>query len=133
MPTDRFTPDDAREWLNRAKSNLAQSKIGAGNPDIYLEDLCFNAQQAAEKALKAVLIHREVFFPRTHSIAVLLSLVEQALSIIPSRVKNSSILSDYAVEIRYPGVSESVSQAEYEEAVNLAEQVVIWAQEIINK
>jgi HEPN domain-containing protein len=133
MPPERFPPDDAREWLNRAKSNLAQSKISAGNPEVYLEDLCFNAQQAAEKALKAVLIRREVFFPRTHSIAVLLSLVEHGISSVPPHVKNSVILSEYAVESRYPGVSESVSQAEYEEAVNLAEQVVAWAQEIIEK
>jgi len=27
-------------------------------PDVYLEDLCFDAQQAAEKAIKSVFIHR---------------------------------------------------------------------------
>jgi HEPN domain-containing protein len=30
---------------------------------VYLEDLCFLAQQAAEKAIKAVLIKRGVAFP----------------------------------------------------------------------
>jgi hypothetical protein len=40
----RFPPDDPREWLNRAQSNLAQAKVGAGIPGVYLEDLCFNAQ-----------------------------------------------------------------------------------------
>ena len=47
-PLERFPPDDPREWLNRAKSNLAQAR--ARVPGAYLEDLCFGAQQAAEKA-----------------------------------------------------------------------------------
>jgi HEPN domain-containing protein len=45
----RFPPDDPREWLNRAQSNLAQAMGGASIPSVYLEDLCFNAQQAAER------------------------------------------------------------------------------------
>ena len=52
-PPERFPPDDPREWINRARSNL----IKAANrvPGVYLEDLCFDAQQAAEKAVKALL------------------------------------------------------------------------------
>ena len=36
---------------------------------VYLEDLCFNAHQAVEKALKAVLIKLVGKFPFTHDIA----------------------------------------------------------------
>ncbi len=54
----RFPPDDPREWLNRAKSNLAQARARIEN--VYLEDLCFNAQQAAEKAVKGVLLRKVV-------------------------------------------------------------------------
>ena len=45
-PPERFPPDDPREWLNRAKGNLASAK--APVPGGYLEDLCFDAQQASE-------------------------------------------------------------------------------------
>jgi HEPN domain-containing protein len=47
----RFPPDDPREWLNRARSHLRR----AAEPlkGVYLEDLCYDAQQAAEKAIKA--------------------------------------------------------------------------------
>ncbi len=51
----RRPPDDPEEWLNRARSNLAQARLGR-QPEVYLEDLCFQAQQAAEKALKALLL-----------------------------------------------------------------------------
>ena len=53
-PVERFSPDDPREWLNRARSNLAIAKSRVAG--VYLEDLCFEAQQAAEKAIKAVMI-----------------------------------------------------------------------------
>ena len=49
MGRRRYPPTDPREWLNRAKSNLAGA--GQATPGVYLEDLCFDAQQAAEKAM----------------------------------------------------------------------------------
>jgi len=61
MPPRRFPSDDPREWLNRARSDLAMAKTqGSG---IYYEDLCFHAQQAVEKAIKAVLLHSGIRFP----------------------------------------------------------------------
>lgn len=42
MP-ERFPPDDPREWLSRARSDLILAK--AAGVGIYLEDLCFHAQQ----------------------------------------------------------------------------------------
>ncbi len=71
MPSKRFPPDDPREWLNRARSNLAKANTSPETPEIYLEDLCFDAQQAAEKAIKAVLIHLDVRFPYVHDLAQL--------------------------------------------------------------
>jgi HEPN domain-containing protein len=53
---------------------LAKAKSAFGTPDVYLEDLCFDAQQAAEKAIKAVLIHLGVRFPYVHDLSVLLDL-----------------------------------------------------------
>jgi HEPN domain-containing protein len=66
----RYSPEDPREWLNRARSNLALAK--AKRKGVYLEDLCFDAQQAAEKAIKAVLIKVDVDFPYAHDLAELL-------------------------------------------------------------
>jgi hypothetical protein len=68
MESGRLPPDDPREWLNRARSSLAKAREGAAFADIYLEDLCFDAQQAAEKAIKAVLLHLGVGFPYVHDL-----------------------------------------------------------------
>src|SRR5271166_3929090 len=95
MARKRLPPVDPREWLNRARSNLALA--GKVAPDVYLEDLCFDAQQAAEKAIKAVLIHRGVTFPYVHDLTRLLRLLEQSGLKIPKYVRQADELSHFAV------------------------------------
>lgn len=130
MLPERLPPDDPREWINRAYSNLIQANIE--RQGIYLEDLCFQAQQAAEKALKALLLHLNVDFPYTHSLAVLISLLEQAGYQVPDRIRESAKLTDYAVAARYPGLDDIVEWEEYLEALDLADAVVRWADESIS-
>jgi HEPN domain-containing protein len=129
MPPERFPPDDAREWLNRARSSLAQAR--AQSPDVYLEDLCFNAQQCAEKALKALSLHRGLRFPYVHDVGQLLNMLRQHGEQVPPLVDAARRLTDYAVEVRYPGLAEAVSSQEYAEAIGLAENVLRWVEELV--
>jgi len=124
---ERFPPDDPREWLNRARSNLALAR--KRSPDVYLEDLCFEAQQAAEKAIKAVLIARGVEFPYVHDLARLLSLLGGSGETVPPEVRTAGKLTSYALITRYPGVVRPVTEREYEEAVEIAATVIRWAEE----
>ena len=41
MNEKRFPPDDPRDWLDRARSNLARARSEIEG--VYLEDLCFDA------------------------------------------------------------------------------------------
>jgi len=95
----RYPPDDPREWLNRARSNLALAK--AKRKGVYLEDLCFDAQQAAEKAIKALLIKVDVDFPYVHDLAELLTLLEKNGQKIPTSIRQAEGLSRYAVFTRW--------------------------------
>jgi HEPN domain-containing protein len=70
-------------------------------------------------------------FPYVHDLAQLLSLVEGAGRSVPESIRRAASLSDYAVETRYPGLSEPVTRQEYEEAVSIAAEVVRWAQGVI--
>ncbi len=76
-------PERALEWLKRAKSNLAIAKAGRSSEDILYEDLCFDAQQAVEKALKSLCIAHGILFPKTHDIAYLIELLENKEIAIP--------------------------------------------------
>lgn len=127
----RYPPDDPREWLNRAHSNLAKARIGFQTDVVYLEDLCFDAQQAAEKAIKAVLIARQVEFPYVHDLAGLLEFVERSGQGVPSRVREAARITRYAVTTRYPGVLDTVTEHDYEEAMAIATAVVRWAEDLI--
>ena len=122
---ERYPPDDPREWMNRAKSSLVRARTRI--PDVYVEDMCFDAQQAAEKAVKAVLMQRGVAFPFVHDIDHLMSLLEQDGMTIPEDVRRSSELTKYVVVGRYPFEHRPVLEEEYTEAVEMAEAVVQWA------
>lgn len=125
MPPRRRPSDDPREWLNRARSDLTMAK--AQGPEIYYEDLCFHAQQAAEKAIKAVLLRHGIRFPYVHDIRELILLLKRKTVNVPARVWKARELTNYAVETRYPGLSEPVNDKEYRDAVALAETVLRWA------
>lgn len=103
MPPETRTPDDPRVWIGRARSNLVQAKTL--QPGVYPEDLCGWVQQAAEKALKALLPARESSFPYTHDLARLLGLIAERIEGAPERIREAARLTDYAVEAHYPGVS----------------------------
>jgi HEPN domain-containing protein len=95
MVPKRLPPDDPREWLNRAKSNLAHAK--ALSPEVFLEDLCFDTQQAAEKAVKAVIVRRGETFPFSHDLNKLTQLLEQNGLRVPKYVKEARELTRFAM------------------------------------
>lgn len=127
----RRDPTNPRTWLLRARSNLRRAALGPQHAEVLLEDLCWDAQQAAEKALKALCIYRGIAFPKTHSLVRLLDLLESTGLDIPSEIKEADVLTRYAVETRYPGFEEEVAEAEYQVALRLATSVVEWAEKVI--
>ena len=124
---ERFPPDDPREWLRRARSNLALARNRV--PDVELEDLCFEAQQAAEKSIKGVLIGLGIEFPYVHDVSQLLSLVEGAGHAIPESVWAAETLTLYAVVTRYSGTVRWVTERDHQTAIAVASAVVQWAEE----
>lgn len=56
MQADRYDFGSPKDWLRRAKSNLFRAKQPK-HEEVFWEDLCFDAQQAAEKSLKALRLY----------------------------------------------------------------------------
>lgn len=129
MPPERHPPGSPADWLRFACSDLELARSGR-HPGVLLEGLCFHAQQAVEKALKAVLVAGGIPFPSTHNIRLLLDLLPPTVPSSPP-LEESAGLTEYAVMSRYPGNAEPVDENEYREALRLAEAVVIWATAII--
>lgn len=115
MPRDKPIPGSAEDWLARAKGNLAlasQSKLD----EVFWEDLVFQAQQAAEKAMKAIYRLKGLQFRYTHDLEELGKGLEDSGLPIPLIVKEAVILTKYALQTRYPGPIEPVTEEEYQEA-----------------
>jgi len=114
------------EWIKRAKSSLelAQAKI---NLLIYYEDLCYQSQQAVEKALKGLLIYYGVEPEFTHNIEILLNKIKEFTD-IPENIKEAAQLTNYAVQTRYPGEYDEITQEEYEESIKIAKDCFHWVE-----
>ena len=130
MPPEAHAPGSPADWLQHAHSDLALART-TPLPPILFEDLCFHAQQAAEKAIKAILVAYDIPVPRTHNLRTLFDLLPAEVS-VPVDIEEAAGLSDYAVARRYPGASEPVEAEECREAISMAEAVVDWAEKVID-
>lgn len=130
MPPHRRAPGTPEDWLARARGDLALA--GAPLPENgFYEDLCFHAQQAAEKAIKSVYQARGLRFDYTHDLGKLLSgLAAEGLA-VPEDVANADVLTSFASASRYPGLDEPVTAEEYAEAVERARVVFRWAEGLV--
>lgn len=90
-----------KNWLFRAEEDIAViDSLNNTDPVLYASTICFHAQQAVEKFLKAFLVYHNIDFPRTHDVDFLLLECKK----IDSKDFNVDLgsLSDFGVNIRYP-------------------------------
>ncbi|HID64961.1 MAG TPA: HEPN domain-containing protein [Anaerolineae bacterium] len=99
----RPEPHHPEAWLLRAGSDLALARHAAAADDVLPEDAVYHAQQCAEKALKAVLLKQTGQFPFVQDLDILVERLEATRITIPEFVQNAGDLTQYAVQIRYPG------------------------------
>lgn len=90
-----------KNWLFRANEDIAviNSLVNAGT-EYYTSSICFHAQQASEKFLKAFLAFHDVDFPRTHDLDFLL-LECQKIDNEAFQIDFKS-LTDFGISVRYP-------------------------------
>ena len=91
--------ETADRWLQQARWDLksARDSKAAGN----YEWACFQAQQAAEKALKAVIVAAGAAHPPTHSVRILLA---ECARLVPrfAELRRAAELDQFYAATRYP-------------------------------
>ena len=85
---------------------------------------CALKQQAAEKAIKAVMIKRNIEFPYVHDLGRLLELLKQAGEEVPPDIVRAAELTPYAVDTRYPGRQNQSTNSSTVMRSEIAETVV---------
>ncbi len=110
------------EWVAKAEADLATARREMSAHDRpNFDAVCFHAQQAVEKLMKALLVHLETVPPRTHDLVHLDGLLSAACSEWTWPVEELRFVTRAAVAFRYPG--ESASRQDAAEALQLASRM----------
>ena len=126
--------DRSNDWLAQGRRDLrhAVHSMEAG----YYEWSCFSAQQAAEKAVKAVFLrrHAEAW---GHSVTQLLGRLPEEINVSEELFNSAKKLDKHYIPSRYPNGFESGIPADYytadeaQEAINNAERIIKFCEGIL--
>ena len=122
MRLDPALVADTRAWLTKAGMDLRAGELLLAAVPPLLGSAAFHSQQAAEKALKALLAWHDEPFRKTHSLE---ELGQQALAFdtaLAPLVDRAALLTQYAWKYRYPGEPEEPARQEAEVALASARE-----------
>jgi HEPN domain-containing protein len=128
---NKATIDFIKQWLAKANEDLLVVDKLTEFEIIATSSVCFHCQQAVEKFLKAFLIANGVEIKKTHNIEYLLSecsdIDKDFADIDPKE------LSDFGVDVRYPGDMFIPNKDETLEYKNLAFEIKEFVESKIDK
>jgi HEPN domain-containing protein len=122
-PPEDVRQELVRQWLARAFEDLNVARLLVESKAPWHAAAAFHSQQAAEKFLKALLVHNLLEFPKTHNIGDLVALTGKIKMSLPADLSAAGELTPYGVEYRYPGDLPDVSETEAKEALDRADLV----------
>jgi HEPN domain-containing protein len=116
---------ETRAWMIKAWRDLETARrAAAGEPPFY-DVAVYHCQQAAEKAVKAFLVHHGKIHEKTHDIEVLVDLACEIEANFGRLTDAADALTPYATRFRYPNATFAVEPkpTEYNEAVQHAQAI----------
>ena len=125
-----------RDWLAQAERDLERAKL-----DIrygYWEWACFTAQQAAEKAVKGLLMNRGQAV-WGHAITPMLRQLRGTISVPDTMIVYAQLLDAHYIPARYPNGFPSGKPADYynetkaQEALNAASEILRFCKDHIHE
>lgn len=90
-------------WIGKADNDLLNIENNLAAERVPWDTVCFHAQQAAEKLLKAFLVHHGHIPAKTHDLIFLLDScvkVDRGLEEVQADCRS---LNEYSARTRYPG------------------------------
>lgn len=121
--------DHARVLLAKARDDEVAARKLATDPEVADAVIGFHAQQAVEKALKAVLSAHQQAYPWTHDLRHLMELLDAAGSPLPDELHDARRLTPWAAEFRYGETIDD--ELDRSAAVGIADAVLRWAESMI--
>jgi len=132
MTKDRlFDRRYALELIQIAQGDLDSAEVLASDLSRgRKENICFSAQQAIEKCLKAVLCAQGKPVPLTHTIELILDRLGADSQ--PPQAEGLLELTDYATVKRYQQGSEVITPEDISAVLEVARRVIAWAKANVN-
>lgn len=123
-------PNRAGDWMSQALQDLGQAEDS--RRDRHHEWACFAAQQAAEKAVKALHLHhgQEAW---GHVVARLLAELPDAVTVPDALIEKGRVLDNFYIPARYPNSHAEGAPFEHygplqsDEAIRYAGEIVEFA------
>ena len=125
--------DDARDWLSFAEADLGVAEhLNKTYHPKPLEIICFHCQQAAEKAVKSIIVLNgsQGGIPKKHDLFLLLNQIKNMVSIEEKFYDYADILAPYGVAMRYPNEL-FLEDRHAEKAIQMANEFVEWARSTV--
>lgn len=132
MSDDELRNAGAAGWLSKADDDLRVAEVILSG-EIGVEwAACFHAQQAAEKAVKGVLVHLGIDFPKSHSLDRLVALMPSDAA---ERFDLDALieLTPWAIAGRYPEDIENPTSAQAARVIELADEVMKSARSVLSE
>lgn len=118
--------EEAWRWLRLADRDITAFNILKREPEAHASIVNFHAQQAVEKALKAVLYSHQIVFDRTHDLVKLAQLLDVQGIALPVSSDQLRRLNPFAVTFRYDDME--VDLILVEDADSVVADVRQWAE-----
>lgn len=125
----KFKKEYAFKLLGIAENDFYVGEFLTTAPKCRPEVILFQAQQAVEKSIKAVLVFREQQVPLTHSLEDLIAeLPAEEAKFFP---ENSTLLTQFATVMRYTEGDEVFTAEDLSAALKLSQLFLDWAKKVI--
>lgn len=111
------------KWLRWADEDLILARHVVADDELVARGACVWAHQAAEKSLKALLVHRNVDPPKLHDLDRLAQRLPDDEGKLFAHIELPE-LTRWAIDGRYPGDLDEARTADARKAISIASQVL---------
>ncbi len=121
---DEETRTAVGRWCIKADHDYKTAKLLLVEGPELTDNICFHAQQAAEKYLKAFLVYSGLHVEKIHYLPRLIELCSKADPQFHDLIEDAREITDYAASGRYPDGWEEIPLSEAKEAVQKSEKIM---------